>query len=89
MFNLGKSKNGIINIPEFKTDKKVGKPVEIAGRTIYPIIETYVTKGQEFAVIEIFPIALVIKELDNNYVISLTEDEINHNELIDMVLKMP
>jgi uncharacterized spore protein YtfJ len=90
VFNLGKSRNTeikeIINdIPIPETDTKVGKPIELTGRTIYPVIKTYLTTSQNFAVIEIFPVALVIQEQDNEYVMSLTEDEINRAEFIKMV----
>lgn len=74
----------MMSIPEVETNRKVGKPAAIADRTIYPILETYITKDNDFTVIEIFPIALVIREQDYDYVISLTED---NNELMDMVFK--
>ncbi|MGZ7047795.1 MAG: hypothetical protein ACXVHT_08710 [Methanobacterium sp.] len=90
IFNPGISGNerieeimNIIPIPEI--DTKVGKPIELKGRTIYPVIQTYVTQAQDFAMIEMFPIALVVLEQDNEYVIPLMEDEIDPEKLIKMV----
>lgn len=88
--NKGESKNELIkklinNIPLPEMNTRVGKPIELTNRTIYPIIQTFVTEnGIEFVAIEIFPIALVVKEKDNEYAISLTGDEINSEELIEM-----
>ena len=77
------------NIEMPKWDKVVGKPIKTANRTIYPIIEV-VTIGNNmpnFRGIEIFPIALVIEESGEKYAISLTGEEINSDELIEMVFK--
>ncbi len=77
------------NIEMPKWDRVVGKPVEAAGKTIYPIIEivTIGNRVQNFKGIEIFPIALVIEESGEKYAISLTGEEINSEELIEMVSK--
>lgn len=77
------------NIEMPKWDKIVGKPIKAEGRTIYPIIETVIIGNNmpNFRGIEIFPIALVIEESGEKYAVSLTEEEINSDELIDMVFK--
>ena len=80
---------GNCNIEMPKWDKVVGKPIKAADRTIYPIIEV-VTMGNNmpnFRGIEIFPIALVIEESGEKYAVSLTGEEINSDELIEMVFK--
>ena len=80
---------GNCNIEMPKWDKVVGKPIKAADRTIYPIIEV-VTIGNNmpnFRGIEIFPIALVIEESGEKYAVSLTGEEINSDELIEMVFK--
>ena len=91
MFNSKKSKNTrlmeiINNIPMPEIDIKIGKPLKVDNRIIYPIIKSYVTIGQDFAGIEVFPIALVIHEQENEYVKALMdEEEINPEELLKMV----
>jgi hypothetical protein len=90
MFNLGKSenkriKNVIRSVTEPETGTNVGKPIELAMRTIYPIIQTFVIRNEDFIAVEIFPIALLIEESDDEYVISLTDDEINPEEIIKMI----
>ncbi len=80
-------KNCSIEMPVW--DKVVGKPIKAAGRTIYPIIDV-VTVGNNMPNcrgIEIFPIALVIEESGERYAVSLTEEEINSDEFVDMVFK--
>lgn len=69
-----------------KIDIMVGNPVKAYNKTIYPIIEilTIGSKMQSFKGAEIFPIALVVEEQENEYVISLIEGEINPEELIEM-----
>lgn len=77
----------ISTIKELKIDTIVGKPIKVNNRTIYPIIEIFVIgdKMQSFKGVEIFPIALVIEEPSEKYVISLTKEEINSEEFIRMV----
>jgi uncharacterized spore protein YtfJ len=80
---------GNCNIEMPKWDKVVGKPIKAANRTIYPIIEV-VTIGNNmpnFRGIEIFPIALVIEESGEKYAVSLTGEEINSDEFVNMVFK--
>lgn len=77
------------NIEMPKWDKIVGKPINAADRTIYPIIDV-VTVGNNmptFRGIEIFPIALVIEEYGEKYAVSLTGEEINSDEFVEMVFK--
>ena len=80
---------GNFNIEMPRWDKVVAKPIKAADRTIYPIIEV-VTVGDNmptFRGIEIFPIALVIEESGEKYAVSLTGEEINSDEFIEMVFK--
>jgi uncharacterized spore protein YtfJ len=75
------------DIENLKFDRIVGKPFKAHKRTIYPILEIAAVgnKMQNFKGVEIFPIALVIEESGEKYVISLTEEEINHDEFVGMV----
>ncbi len=75
------------SIIEPEINRKVGKTIKIDDRTIYPIIEIVAIKNQNHALssAEIFPIALVVEEQDKNYIISLTENEIDEEEFIKMI----
>lgn len=75
----------IDNVPVPEIDTKIGKSIELTGRTIYPVIQSYVTKSQDFVAVEVFPVALVIQELDSEYVISIIDEEINPEKFIKMV----
>ncbi len=85
--NETKVKDIIKSIMEPEVDTKVGKAIELGNRIIYPIIQTMVIKNenQAFLTVEIFPIALVIEETGERYVVSLTNDEINSEELIGRI----
>ena len=92
IFNFGKSKNRgmekvIKSVPKLEMDTKVEKPIELTNRTIYPVIQISLIKNedQDFAVVEAFPIALVVKEPSDEYVISLTDDEIHPEKFKEMV----
>lgn len=71
---------------EPEMDKIVGKELKIDNRTIYPIIQTSVFHNG-FTIAEIFPIALVVEENDEKYVISILESLDNPENLIEMVKK--
>ena len=75
-----------INLEELKTDRIVGKPIKTYNRTIYPIVEilTVGNKIQSFKGAQISPIALMVEENNERYVISLTGEEINLEELIKL-----
>gem|GEM_PF-3206529 len=72
-----------------KFDRIVGNPFKAHKRIIYPILEIAAVgnKMQNFKGVEIFPIALVIEESGEKYVISLTKEEINPDEFIEMISK--
>ena len=73
---------------EPEIDRSVGKEIKIDNRTIYPIIQTSIFQVENgFTVAEIFPIALVIAENDEKYVISVLESFDNPENVIDMVKK--
>jgi uncharacterized spore protein YtfJ len=77
------------DIKNLKFDKIVGKPFKAHKRVIYPILEIAAVgnKMQNLKGVEIFPIALVIEESGEKYVISLTGEEINPDEFIEMISK--
>lgn len=68
-------------------DRVLGKPVKSGNKTIYPVIEIVAigNKMQNFKGVEIFPIALVVEEPPEKYVISLTGEEIDSDEFIGMI----
>jgi hypothetical protein len=80
-------KKTIKTITEPIIDTNVGKMVKLDNRTIYPIVRTFVIKNekQDVIVAEIFPIALVVQEPNDEYVISLTDGAVNSEDLIEMI----
>lgn len=82
-----KIKRTIKSITEPIINTNVGKVIKLGNRTIHPIIQTYVIRNEKQGVIvaEIFPIALVVQEPDEEYVISLIDDAINSKDLIELI----
>ena len=82
-----KMKRTIKSITEPIINTNVGKVIKLGNRTIYPIVRTFVIKNekQDVMAAEIFPIALVVQEPDDAYVISLTDDAVNLEDLIEMI----
>ena len=72
---------------EPEIEKKVAKVIKLDNRAIHPIMQIMAIKdeNESFLIVEIFPIALVVEEPDNKYVIPLTDEEINEEEFIEMI----
>ena len=71
----------------FNVDTVVGKSIDAQGKILYPIVKISVLKDNKMTVVGswIVPVAFVVKENGEKYVISLTDEEINQNELLKMV----
>jgi uncharacterized spore protein YtfJ len=63
---------------------KVGKPIEIGERTIYPLVEVNELKDPSYEFMSIIPIALVVVEGENKYMLTLDEDKISE-ELMELI----
>ncbi len=70
-----------------KTDTVVGKALKIDDRTLYPIIQisTLKRKKKDFIGAWIFPLAIVIEEPTKEYVILLTDEDIDQRQLLDFL----
>lgn len=84
---MNKMKRTIKSITEPIINTNIGKIVKLDNRTIYPIVQTFAIKNEKKNIMaaEIFPIALVVQEPDDEYVISLTDDSINSEDLIKLI----
>jgi len=80
-------KSFLKNIIEPEKKIEVGKAVELDYRKIYPIIEIIIIKNAKNAPLfaEIYPVALIIEEEDQKFVINLTEDVIDSEKFIEMI----
>jgi len=70
-----------------KTDTVIGKALKIDDRTLYPIIQisTLKRKKKNFIGAWISPLAIVIAEPTKEYVIPLTDEDIDHGQLLDFL----
>lgn len=70
----------------FDVDTIVGKSIETQGKILYPIVRISTLKNKNDIVGSwIIPVAFVVEENGEKYIISLTEEELNQKELFKMV----
>ena len=65
--------------------KKIGKIFEIGERTFYPVIEISTVEMGTYFSEWISPVALVVVEPLKKYILPLTEEEVDSEEIIDLV----
>jgi hypothetical protein len=66
--------------------KKVLKPFQIGKRIFYPVIEIITIEDKNhFNSINISPIAFIVEENSNKYIISINRDEIDEYELFELL----
>ncbi len=70
--------------PRTEKVKAVGKMFQIGERTFYPIIEISTVEMETSFSESISPIALVVVEPLKKYILSLTEEEVDSAEIIDL-----
>ena len=71
---------------DFEVDTIVGKSIEVQGKILYPIVRTSILRNNGDIVGSwIIPIAFVVEENKEKYVIPLTDEELNQNELFKMI----
>ena len=69
-----------------KTETIVGKPLHTDDRIIYPIVEISTLKDESnFYGAWISPLAIVVVEAEEKYVLSLTDKDLDSDELLQMV----
>ncbi|MCZ3366877.1 MULTISPECIES: hypothetical protein [Methanobacterium] len=71
----------------FDVETIVGKSIEAQGKILYPIVRVSILKDNKMTTVGswIVPIAFVIEENEKKYIISLTDEKINQNEILKMV----
>lgn len=68
---------------DFEVKKKVLKPLEVEGRIIYPIIEV-LSSQTIFDALNVSPVALIVEENGDKYVLQLSYGEIDEDELFEI-----
>ena len=70
----------------FDVDTIVGKSIETQGKILYPIVRISTLKNKNKIVGSwIVPVAFIMEENGEKYIISLTDEELNQKELFKMV----
>jgi hypothetical protein len=72
---------------KIKKVKEVGKIFTIGERTFYPIIEISTVDMESSFAESISPMALLVVEPLKKYILPLTEEEIDFEEIINLVFK--
>ncbi len=68
---------------KFEVKRTILKPFEVEKRVIYPVLEIS-TFFQGFNLINISPVALIVEEDEDKYILQLTFEEIDENELFEL-----
>ncbi len=71
----------------FDVETIVGNSINAHGKILHPIVKISILRDNKLAVVGswIVPIAFVVEEKGEKYVISLTDEKINQNKLLKMV----
>jgi len=70
---------------DLNIQKKVLNPFKIENRLFFPAVEIISTGNEKsFNFLTIFPFAFLVKESGNEYVIPVTEAEIDENEIFKL-----
>ena len=71
----------------FDVETIVGNSINAHGKILHPIVKISILRDNKMAVVGswIVPIAFVVEEKGEKYVISLTDEKINQNKLLNMV----
>ena len=70
--------------PKTKKVKEVGKMFQIGERTFYPIIEISTVEMETSFAESISPLAVVVIEPLKKYILPLTEDEVDSEEIREL-----
>jgi len=68
-----------------KVEKKVGKIFDIGERKFYPVVEISTIESNNYFSESITPVAFVVSEPMKKYILPLSEDELNKEEIIRLV----
>jgi hypothetical protein len=64
--------------------KEIGKEFKIGERTFYPVVEISTIEMDSSFSEQISPIALLVIEPSIKYILPLTEEKVNSEEIIDL-----
>jgi hypothetical protein len=70
---------------KIKVEKKVGKLFLINERKFYPIVEISTIESDNYFTETITPVAFLVSEPTKKYILPLSEDEIDKEEIINLV----
>ncbi|HML04718.1 MAG TPA: hypothetical protein VK426_02990 [Methanobacterium sp.] len=74
---------------DLNLEKKVLKPFKIEDKLFFPIVEIMVMGNEKsFNSLTISPVAFVVEENSDNYVIPVNEDEIDEEEILELFFNL-
>lgn len=78
------AKTEFIRKPEI--ERIAGKPLEIYGKILYPIIQISILRDNKMNIIgsSIVPIAIVVEENDEKYVIPILDENIDFDKILKL-----
>lgn len=70
---------------KLKVEKKVGKTFDIGERKFYPIVKISTMESDNYFSESITPVAFVVVEPMKKYILPLSDDELDTEEIIRLV----
>jgi hypothetical protein len=72
---------------DINVEKRVLKPFKIGNRSFFTVVEVTIIGNEiSFSSLTISPVAFLIEENQNKYVIPLIEDEIDEDEILKLFI---
>ena len=69
---------------DIEIKKKILEPFEVGKRAIYPIVEVS-SFSTGLNMLNVSPIALIVEEDENRYILELTYEKIDEDELFELL----
>jgi len=74
---------------DLNVEKKVLKPFKIENKSFFPIVEIIISGNEKyFNSLAISPVAFVVEENGNYYVIKVNRDETDEEEILELFLTL-
>lgn len=71
----------------YNNEKRILNPIDIENRIIYPVVDIVSTidYNNQYSLVDISPVALIVHEKENKYIINLRCNELDENELFKLL----
>ncbi|WP_414468512.1 hypothetical protein [Methanobacterium sp. ACI-7] len=71
----------------YNNERRILNPIDIENRIVYPVVDIVSTidYNNQYGLVDISPVALIVHENENRYIINLSCNELDENELFKLM----